>query len=122
MCVCVYRTSTQYQETATVDVPGTSYIKKKWKRTSVDLETLEVITTTAAAAAVTVQPTVTPSYATYCENASKYFSACKCAGATPVTTYAPTPTVTEISEFPVCAKKMLMRRAREGIANLAGYI
>lgn len=38
-----------------------------------------------------------PTYATYCADPSAYASACACAGATPATTTAPTPIVTEFA-------------------------
>ncbi|KAK2035946.1 hypothetical protein LZ31DRAFT_485178, partial [Colletotrichum somersetense] len=49
---------------------------------------------TPGGGAVTVTPSSVPMYATYCPDAANYFSACSCAGITPVTTTAPTPTVT----------------------------
>ncbi|KAK2016699.1 hypothetical protein LZ32DRAFT_688702 [Colletotrichum eremochloae] len=49
---------------------------------------------TTGGSAVTLFPSIVPTYATYCADAANYFSACGCAGVMPVTTTAPTPTVT----------------------------
>ncbi|KAK1238085.1 hypothetical protein MKX08_002664 [Trichoderma sp. CBMAI-0020] len=47
-------------------------------------------------AAVTVYPTAVPAYASSCENAKQYSSACSCWGITANTVTAHTPTKTEI--------------------------
>ncbi|KAM0310793.1 hypothetical protein ACHAO8_007780 [Botrytis cinerea] len=44
-----------------------------------------------------------PTYASYCTDASKYSSACNCAGVTPSTVLAPTPTTYLYDKLPLCA-------------------
>lgn len=46
---------------------------------------------------MTVKPTVTPSYATYCDGYEEYFSACSDGGVTAVTSTAPVVTTTATS-------------------------
>lgn len=45
--------------------------------------------------AETEMPTLIPAYASSCDDAPEYSSACSCWGITATTTTAPTPTVTE---------------------------
>ncbi|KAL1900914.1 hypothetical protein Sste5346_001975 [Sporothrix stenoceras] len=53
--------------------------------------------------AVTVSPSVLPSYATECSSPAAYASACSCWGITGVVTLAATPTYTVTSTFTPCA-------------------
>ncbi|KAH8777975.1 hypothetical protein BGZ57DRAFT_854011 [Hyaloscypha finlandica] len=82
---------------------------------------LTVVKRDAPASAVTVSPTVVPTYAKYCSSASAYYSACSCAGVTGVTTFAPTPTVTVTETTTVtCALERKVKRGLEvagGIMN-----
>ena len=65
--------------------------------------------------ATTITPTVVPTYATYCSSASAYYSACSCAGVTPVTTTLPTPTETVYTTTSVCVAKRAIRRGLEAL-------
>ena len=72
------------------------------------------------AGATTITPTAVPAYATYCSSASAYYSACSCAGATPVTTTLATPTYTDTETVvtttsSVCPYKRMVRRGLEAM-------
>lgn len=72
------------------------------------------------AGATTITPTAVPAYATYCSSAAAYYSACSCAGATPVTTTLETPTYTDTATIvtttsEVCGAKRLVRKGLEAM-------
>ncbi|PMD18535.1 hypothetical protein NA56DRAFT_706447 [Hyaloscypha hepaticicola] len=88
---------------------------------------LEVMTIKARQAdepgsAVTVTPTAVPTYATYCSNPLAYYSACSCAGATPITTTMPTPTVTVTEQASItCALKRKVKRGLQVVGGVFDY-
>lgn len=65
--------------------------------------------------ATTIQPTMVPPYATYCESAAAYFSACSRAGVTPVITTLETPTSTVTVTTDDCYGRRMVRRGGEAL-------
>lgn len=67
-----------------------------------------------------------PTYATYCDNSSAYYSACGCAGVTANTFTAPTPTVTEVVATETVTDCLIVeglrKRGYTGIAEIVNDI
>jgi hypothetical protein len=74
--------------------------------------------------------TAIPTYATYCADPSAYSSACFCAGVTPSTTFASTPTVTEfvaastqtVQITDCVVVNQLRKRGLAQMANVIDYV
>jgi hypothetical protein len=73
-----------------------------------DKRTVNVAPVPAQAAATTISPSVTPTYASY-------FSACSCAGVTASTTTLTTPVTTVTEEPGACFVKRAVKRAGEAM-------
>ncbi|KAH7146205.1 hypothetical protein EDB81DRAFT_947225 [Dactylonectria macrodidyma] len=65
--------------------------------------------------ATTIEPTNTPTYATYCASASEYFSACSRNGVTASVTTLPTPTTTVTVTTDDCYARRMVKRGGEAL-------
>ncbi|KAF0315496.1 hypothetical protein GQ607_017251 [Colletotrichum asianum] len=70
---------------------------------------------------MTIFPSSLPTYATYCPDAAKYFSACGCAGVTLVTTTGPTPTVT-LTTTEVLETCSAPQKVQRGLEVMNGWL
>ncbi|KPM43938.1 hypothetical protein AK830_g2576 [Neonectria ditissima] len=102
-------TSTTYTGTVAVQIPTGLPVKRR------SLNDLAARAVAAGPTATTINPTVVPSYATYCDSPSAYYSACSRAGATPAVTTLSTATTTTTITTEICPVRSIAKRAGEAV-------